>query len=202
MRIPFRFLMTMSLAAQALAMTPQYSSYVNYSIDASHIYATAVVDGSTSCDPNCPLGAMHTGKVYLHLGSTGGWVNGNTVTPPTYLSVSNSQTINATPGVNYAESDEEEVYCSGLGSNIFQEGGGPLLKLTTTYWGPPVTEQNNKCYWGSLACSAGTTATCKGGTAIAFVPSCPQYVKATWLVVGGVCTVFVGAAATGPGACD
>jgi hypothetical protein len=99
--------MTISLAAQALAMTPEYSSYVNYSIDASHIYGTAVVDGSTSCDPNCPPGALHTGKVYLVLGSTGGWVNGNTVSPPTYLSVSNSQTLDATPGVDYAESDQE-----------------------------------------------------------------------------------------------
>lgn len=114
MRIGFLLLVAVFLAAQAWAMTPQYSSYVNYSVDASHIYATAVVDGSTSCDPNCPPGAMHTGKIYLTLGSTGGWVNGNTVTPPTYLSVSNSQTIVGVPGVTYDESDEEEVYCSGL----------------------------------------------------------------------------------------
>src|SRR4051812_2202771 len=106
-----RLVVAMFLAAPAWAMTPQYSSYVNRSADETHIYATAVVDGLTSCDPNCPPGAMHTGKVYLQLGTTGGsWVNGNTVTPPTYLSVSNPKTINATPGVVYAESHQEQVY--------------------------------------------------------------------------------------------
>jgi hypothetical protein len=198
-------LATMFLVVQGWAMTPQYSAYLNHAVDASHIYATGVVDGSTLCDPNCPPGAMHTGKVYLQLGSSGGsWVYGNRVTPPTYLSVSNSRTINATPGVVYPESDTKNVNCSIVG-NFFNSGGTTGLSLRTSYWGPPVTIVGNTCYYGSLACSPGTTATCPNGTGVTFVPACPPYVKAEWLYdtgKGQCIPPAVVSSAKGPGACD
>ena len=191
MRIRFRLLMVMSLGAQALAMTPQYSSYVNRSVDANHIYATAVVDGTTSCDPNCPLGAMHTGKVYLTLAGNGGWVNGNTVTPQTYISVSNSQTLNATSGVNYAESDQENVYCSNLGHNIFQVSSGPLLRIADTNF---VQNGLGSCKY-TLSCPNGNNkATCANKTEYDLNSPCTYlYVHSHDLVVDGVCT-YVGTA--------
>jgi hypothetical protein len=156
----------MSLAAQALAMDPQYSSYVNYTIDASHIYATAVVDGSTDCVGDCPPGAMHTGKVYLALGGTGEWVDGSSVTPPTYIDISNPRTLDATPGVDYDESDDEDVYCSFLGSNIFQEvgGGGPNISIRVATYKFVSTDPETgystyllSCPNGNGSCTCGTT---------------------------------------------
>jgi len=78
-----------------------------------------------------------------------------------------------------------------------------LARISTTYWGPPVTKTNDLCYWGSLACSAGTTATCTHGYGFTFAPACPNYVKAEWLVVNGSCVpIPYVQAASGPGPCD
>ena len=75
---------------------------------------------------------MHTGKVwkvYLQLGNTSGWVYGQPVPAETYLSVSNAQSINATPGVNYTESNQENVACSVVGNNFFQQSAAETVSI-------------------------------------------------------------------------
>ena len=86
------------------------------------------------------------------------------MTPPTYLSVSNSQTINATPGVDYAESDQEAVYCSGLGFNIFQLIGDLSVSIKVATYKfvstDPVTRYSTyvlSCPNGNKQCTCGTT---------------------------------------------
>ena len=88
-------------------------------------------------------------------------------------------------------------------SDLGSQQVGQLFRISTTYWGPPVTRINDLCYWGSLACSAGTTATCTHGYGLTFAPACPDYVKAEWLVVNGACVpVPYVQAASGAGPCD
>jgi hypothetical protein len=121
-------------------MTPQYSSYVTHSADTTHIYATMVVDGTTtgcSLPPYC-INVNHQGKVYLTLAGTGGWVYGSQVSPPSYLSVSNAQSLAYTPGSDYTEVTEADVYCSGLGHNIFSYLNSQHIELAVTeaVWTP------------------------------------------------------------------
>jgi hypothetical protein len=195
-------------------MTYNYSSYVQYSADATHIYATAVVDGSATCNNihiqslNCAI--YHQGKVYLTLGNTGGWVYGAQVNPNSYISVTNSQTLaNPADNTDYTVNADEEVFCSGIVGLVFFQGGPTVLRIASTYFGPPVVVGGgDKCYWGSLACSAGTQPTCKAGSGYLFAPKCPNYVKTDYLVVNNGITapVCIGIglifAETGPGPCD
>jgi len=195
-------------------MTYNYSSYVHYSADRTHIYATAVVDGSATCNNthiqslNCSA-IYHQGKVNLTIGNTGGWVYGGQVNPNSYISVTNSQTL-ANPAFNtdYTLNSAEEVFCSGAVALVFLQGGPTVFRIATTYFGPPVVETGDKCYWGSLACSAGTQPTCKAGSGYTFAPACPQYVRTDYLVVNNGITapvcISIGDifAATGPGPCN
>jgi len=203
MRIPI-VLTTMLLAVQAWAMTPQYSAYVNYAADMSHIYATALVDGSTLCDPNCPPGAMHTGKVYLQLGNTGGgWVNGQTVTAPTYLSVSNSRTLDVDPGDTYDESDTEDVTCSIVGA-FFQEGGIETVGIRLSAY-VSAGMSGTRCVWSETCngtCSTPFTTNTVNGQC--FTPP-NQYRQCVDLVLNGnYCFIYrlycIGQGV--PGVCD
>ena len=92
------------------------------------------------------------------------------------------------------------VACSGGDVNVTPVSLN--VRISTTFWGPPVTVTNNVCFWGSLACSSGTP-TCRTGIGVSFFPSCPNYVKANYLVINGGCFgVHLTSAATGPGPCD
>jgi hypothetical protein len=92
------------------------------------------------------------------------------------------------------------VACSGGDVNVIPVSLN--VRISTTFWGPPVTVTNDVCFWGSLACSSGTP-TCRTGIGISFFPSCPNYVKANYLVINGSCLgVHLTSAATGPGPCD
>jgi len=176
-----------------------YSSYVNISPGANNmIYSTALVDGSAY-----PMaGACHTPKVYNVLNGTGGWASGGCAPPQNYISFQNMQQTHGTPGVAYTNNTIEQVICTIAGL-FFNTTINVSISLRVSYWGPPVTIQNDLCYWGSLACTPGTTATCTRGFGITFAPACPQYVKATWAVVNGSCIpVPYVEEATGPGPCD
>jgi hypothetical protein len=144
------------------------------------------------------------------IGSTGGWVDGGHVNPNSYISVTNSQTLDdPTDGTDYAVNSDEEVFCSGVGGLVYLQDPGPtVLRIATTYFGPPVVQTDDKCYWGSLACSPGTHPTCQVGSGYTFAPTCPQYVKTDYLVVntGVTAPVCIGIglifAASGPGPCN
>jgi hypothetical protein len=86
--------------------------------------------------------------------------------------------------------------------DVMVVGTSVSTAFRTTYWGPPVTRVKDQCFWGSLACSPGTTPTCTTGRGFPFFPGCPQYVKASWFVVLGECISFVLTTATGPGPCN
>ncbi|MGO9210528.1 MAG: hypothetical protein ACLPXM_17345 [Terriglobales bacterium] len=77
-----------------------------------------------------------------------------------------------------------------------------FARISTTYWGPPVVQTKDVCYWGSLACSVGTP-TCTTGIGVVFVPVCPAYVEANYLVISGQCFgVHLLTQASGPGPCN
>ncbi len=78
-----------------------------------------------------------------------------------------------------------------------------LARWSTTYRGPPVVQTKDVCYWGSLACSVGTP-TCTTGIGVVFVPVCPAYVKANYLVINGSYCLGIHelTPASGPGPCD
>lgn len=148
-------------------MTYSYSSYVQHSNDATHIYATAVVDGSATCNNthiqslNCSA-IYHQGKVYLTIGNTGGWVYGGQVNPNSYISVTNSQTLtDPAVGTDYTLNADGEVFCSGVAGLVFLEGFLPI-NFRLAYTKSVVTSEienpsgNATCYTSSW-CTPTTT---------------------------------------------
>ncbi len=113
------------LAGPALAqgcrgvMTPEYSTYVSYSVGASYtIYSTVVLDGSTEIGNTeyCNLsGVTHTPTVRDRLGSASGSGSGAPVSPAAYLSQEETEQIVGVPRVVYYESASADVYCSAVG---------------------------------------------------------------------------------------
>jgi len=161
-------------------MTYDYSAYETHSYDASHIYATAVVDGSATCSNihiqslNCSA-VTHQGQAYVNLAGTGGWVYGPEVNPNDYISVSNAQSINATAG-DYTLSAEGTVLCSVAGL-VFIDSF-PVLSFSvgaseTLY--ANATDTKTSCSWNK-SCPAGQTATCGVGT-IYGTPPCANFVE-------------------------
>jgi hypothetical protein len=122
------------------------------------------------------------------------------VSPFSYLSYQTTSSVQGTEGQQVSGTTEADVICSVIGQ-MFGSGGSPLIKITTTRWGPPVTRSGDVCYWDSLACSVGTP-TCIHGYGIIFTIGCPSYTRIDWLVVEGACIVSVAEAASGPGPCD
>lgn len=128
---------------------------------------------------------------------------GPMVQPSANVNYSASEAFVIASGDNDAVTENDLVYCSLANSPFSSAAFTDTLRLTVSYWGPPVTIQNNLCYYGSLVCTPPTTATCPNGYGITFVPACPAYVRAEWLVsnVEG-CIVSLVNAATGPGPCS
>jgi hypothetical protein len=113
-----------------LAMQPRYSDYVSVSRDGGTIYTTVQVSGYTQVqiEPGCTLtGVTHQGKVYNTISTVGGWVNGPTVWPPNYISVTNSQTFRGTPGTTYPFNWVAEIYCSKIGVFFYDSGNSNIL---------------------------------------------------------------------------
>lgn len=82
MRTLLAVLVTLLLGQLGFAqMTYSYSAYNTKSNDATHIYASAVVDGSATCNNvhiqwlNCST-TTHQGQAYVMIGNTGGWAYG------------------------------------------------------------------------------------------------------------------------------
>jgi hypothetical protein len=79
-------------------------------------------------EPGCTLtGVTHQGKVYNTISTVGGWVNGPTVWPPNYISVTNSQTFRGTPGTTYPFNWVAEIYCSKIGVFFYDSGNSNIL---------------------------------------------------------------------------
>ncbi|MFI5090504.1 MAG: hypothetical protein ACHP7P_10640 [Terriglobales bacterium] len=99
------------------------------------------------------------------------------------------------PQLEYPGVDTETI-------SVFSALSEQLVRISTTWWGPPVVQTKDVCYWGSLACSAGTP-TCTTGIGVVFVPVCPAYVEANYLVINGQCFgVHPLTEASGPGPCN
>lgn len=114
-------------------MIPEYSAYASASGNDTSISTLVTVEGYTDVQPTagCNLeGVTHQGRVYNMLSTTGGWEDGPKVAPADYISVTNSQSIAATPGVSYPFSWEGAVYCSELGLFYANVGSGNLENPT------------------------------------------------------------------------
>ncbi len=113
--------------------TPQYETYTSYSSDATKIYQTVVVDGTTSGDcfypcncnqygcqqctiANCP--SVHTPKIDNVLGGAGGWSTGPQYNMFSYMSYQTTTSITATDGHIYVGSTEGTIYCAAAAGLI------------------------------------------------------------------------------------
>jgi hypothetical protein len=107
--------------------------------------------------------------------------------------------------INPPSNQELTQFCDACSSGMVAVVGASVgIRISTSYWGPPVTRSfSGLCFYGSLACTPGTTPTCRTGIGLGGYLTCPDYIKAEYLVVDGLCFgVHVSTAATGPGPCD
>lgn len=159
------------LCQSYLWMTPEYSTYTNYSTDGTYIYTSMTVDGYTS--GSCPTqpaqlanechSTTHKPEVYNTVGDVGGWEAGSAVYWADYLSGTNDQQIAATPGTEYTFSAAGDVVCSFIGGAIYQ--ASMLLYLSIAETTMEVTGDNgNGICTGKPDCSGGVT------------PRCPIYI--------------------------
>ena len=165
-----------------VVMTKNYSFYDSYTADQSHIYTSALVEGSASCDPTpeCPCNtAHHTPQAYNKLGSVGGWSSGTPQCVNCYISYENDQSIVATPGTDYLFSFEGEIECSIAG--VFWTGtngsGNVYLSLAFTTLQLVSDDGHGHC---------GTKDDCIGGV----IPRCtsPSVLNGTPCNPGEFCT--------------
>jgi hypothetical protein len=109
-----------------------------------------------------------------------------------------------TVDINPPFPQEDTTFCDACSAGMVTvlAASGISVRFTTTFWGAPVIQTKDTCFYGSIACSSGIP-TCRGGIGINFVPSCPSNVKATYLVINGGCVgIHLVTAATGPGPCN
>ncbi|MGH9698260.1 MAG: hypothetical protein ACRD5R_18025 [Candidatus Acidiferrales bacterium] len=120
-------------------MTPEYSSYSTFSSDTgSDIAVSAVVDGYTEIHLSeycqIPPGTTHQGRVYNVVNNVGGWSYGPTVSPSSYISLTNGQDIPADPGYVYDGDIEFLVYCTAVGDIFTQNPFDYKVELDTSSW--------------------------------------------------------------------
>src|SRR5579859_416775 len=112
-------------------MTPAYSTYTSETNDATYIYTSVTVSGTTN--GSCPTqpaylanqchSTMHTPKAYNVLGGVGGWQSGGSVYWNTWLSTANNQQIAFDPNSQYTFSYSSQVNCSFTGAAIYSLTG-------------------------------------------------------------------------------
>lgn len=195
-------------------MTYNYSSYVQYGADATHIYATAVVDGSATCNNthiqslNCSA-IYHQGKVYLAVGNTSGWVYGAQVNPNNYISVTNAKTLDdPTYGTDYAVNSDEEVFCSGVGGLVFFQGPFNTARISeSAYISLGYYPVGGVCSWGDTCqgtCTADFGFTTNANSQGTCYTAPNRYRQCYDLVVNGSCflsrVICYGTSA--PGVCN
>jgi hypothetical protein len=122
-------------------MTLEYSTYESETADATHIYTSVLIDGTTggSCNPqtcdhcnqimNPP--PVHTPKAYNLTASTGGWGTGASGAWNSYISEENDQTITATAGTEYPFQWDWEILCT-LGGTLLNNGGNGYVSVANT----------------------------------------------------------------------
>ncbi len=124
-----------------LSMTPEYEAYASVSVSGTTIYTSATIQGYAVIQPSagCSLnGVTHQGQAYNMLSTTGGWVYGPSQCPSCFISVSNNQSIVASPGVTYPFTWDGLVHCSKAGT-FFSRGGSsrvdaPTISGPDTVW--------------------------------------------------------------------
>lgn len=179
MRVLRIFILALLAVPTWATMKPQYSSYVNTGSNDGHsLWATGVVDGTTTgCNlpPYC-INVTHTGYMYVQLGSASG-TKSQAINPAGYLSVTNNQTIPATPGVDYAVNAWGKVICTQLGLFYFLSFSWKAgVSVADMQWNgaPPIG--GTDCVF-DLSCPIPTKPTCylQDYTEISVVPiaHCP-----------------------------
>ena len=211
------FFVPMKLIAQnsCFTFTDDYATSVDETTDGTNIYTSVVVDGNgdmnilngNGCSGINYSNAVHTPaalNVITVSGSSsyvGGMLTGTGECPTCYLSVTNAQSIAITPSAQYTLEWGGAVECN-FGGTIYGTNGDTLIRIATTYWGPPVLSDNGQCTYGSIQCSSGAP-TCRSGPGIRLTSTCPQYISADYLVVDGICiSPYLAFTAQGPGPCS
>jgi hypothetical protein len=103
-------------------MKPYYDNYVNFSIDSAQpvigphtIYSTAVVEGYAQVSGFCL--SLHHGAVWSNMNNDSNpFQFGLNVTPPSYISVSNSDSAVGVPGQVINVTGDVQIICSTVGT--------------------------------------------------------------------------------------
>jgi hypothetical protein len=151
-------------------MILEYSTYESQTADATHIYTSVLIDGTTGgtcssnggCDHcgqimNPP--PVHTPKAYNVIASTGGWGTGASGAWNSYISEENDQTISATPGTQYLFNYDWEILCT-LGGTLLNNGGNGYVSIANTKEQTTVPGQNTWCTSAPL-CANTSNPRCK-----------------------------------------
>lgn len=191
-----------------------YSTYTAIDTDGTNWIQTVYTMGSANVNgcvfdqyhgqwqpPGCP--AQHSFYVTNQLNGSGpSNLHQGTWSYAQYVNLSQSWQAPYQKGVSIASSSGGYISCNIIGT-FFAFSVSEVFRIATTYRGPPVSVHFDVCYWGSVACSSGTP-TCTSGVGFIFVPSCPNYVAAEFLVANGIClpVALKMTAASGPGPCN
>jgi hypothetical protein len=176
--------LTLATASSATAM----STFTDQWMSGTKLYATASTD-SEDVD--------EVASADIQISGPSGSTSVASLCEWYYASVTKSLAL-TTAGTHHASSNH---WTQSVANIYVSLAIGVSLK--DAYWGPPVTTQGTKCYWGSLACKSGTTATCTTGYGLPIAPNCPSYIHARWLYVFGTCwPPAVTTSANGEGNCN
>lgn len=209
----------MRLSAQSrISFSDDYASYNDYSTDDTNIYTSVVVDGQGEMTINGGdgCGSINYGSI-VHWpqavniisipGNTtyvGGTLSGSQVCPDCYLSVTNNQSVAATPGVGYNFESVGMVVCSLAGEIFVASFPTVGLRIAVTTY-KYQSAANGICTYNQF-CGA-TTASCGADNLTKAAPCTAPYYIADFLVVrvgiSSTC-VSIGAAAasTTPATCQ
>ncbi|MGH9455108.1 MAG: hypothetical protein ACRD2O_14185 [Terriglobia bacterium] len=165
-------------------MTPEYSTYTNYSSDGTYIYTSVTVSGTTNgtCPEYCDCeGIVHTPGAYNVIGNAGGWGYGAPVRWNYGLNYTNNQKLAATVGSQYTFASAGQIMCSAAGA-LYATWPPTLIGLriaVTTYKYQSV--KGGVCTYG-VFCGQNQY-TCGGAMLQALAPCPSQYIITKWLVV-------------------
>jgi hypothetical protein len=192
-----------------LDYTPEYDTYTTVTTDATNVYSTVLIDGSTSGDPSAGCNdnsATHTPQALNTLNGVGGTVNGTSGYMTSYISAQNDQEVaNAADG-GYTFTSQGSVLCSVFGNFYDAYFPGQLWTLSHTYGEYNGYQFSGLCGY-NLACTSTPPSghpTCPSAPAETYtdvqIPPCVPFVYTGWLSYDGGCA-GVSIRAGGPGPC-
>ncbi len=199
----FAFASQCRLAAQScFSFNDDYAAYESVSYDGTNIYTSVTVDGQGQMTLNSGNGcgsinwgsAQHTPMALNIISNSstgahvGGMQPGANECPDCYLSVTNSQSMAATPGTTYNFSSSGGVNCNFGGAIFGINWPSAAIELNQTYGtkigtsedpedGDPIGIYIPACASGAKVCPVGNSWDVEFGKGEAV----PTFVKTLWL---------------------